>query len=163
MSDKDASFAEGEPPNRHKIRLMALEEMDLSVISALMQDAIGKTSEVAWLRERRIFALVVNRFRWEDAEAAKADGRSYERVRSGLHVENVTSVKFRGFDVKHGQEVFDILGITFQPDDAPGGTVHIECAGGGCFAVTVEALDVRMSDMDTFWQSKTLPRHEDDG
>lgn len=163
MSDQDARFADGEPPNRNKIRLMAHSEQDLAVLSALMQDAIGKTSEVAWLSSRRIFALVVNRFRWEDAEAAREEGRAYERVRSGLHVENVLEAKFRGFDVQRGQEVFDLLDISFQADEDGTGTVHIECAGGGCFALTVEALDVRMADMDTVWRTQHLPHHEDDG
>jgi len=163
MSDEDASFADGEPPNRNKIKLMAHDEQDLAVLSALTQDAIGKTTEVAWLPSRRIFALVVNRFRWEDAESAREAGRDYERVRSGLHVENVTEAKFKGFDVARGQEAFDLLDITFHPLKDGTGTVHIECAGGGCFALTVEALDVRMADMDIIWRTPHLPHHEDDG
>ena len=71
MTEQDASFADGAPPNRNKVKLMAQDAQDLSILSALMQDAIGKTSEVAWLPDRRIFALVVNRFRWEDAATAE--------------------------------------------------------------------------------------------
>lgn len=163
MSDEDARFADGEPPNRNKIRLMAHSEQDLAVLSALMQDAIGKTTEIAWLPARRIFALVVNRFRWEDATAAREAGRDYERVRSGLHVENVSEAKFRGFDVRKGQEAFDLLDISFHPSDDGAGTVHIECAGGGGFALKVETLDVRMADLDTVWRTKHLPQHEIDG
>ena len=46
---EDASFADGAPPNRNKVKLMATDAQDLSIISALMQDAIGKTTEIAWL------------------------------------------------------------------------------------------------------------------
>jgi len=158
---EDASFADGEPPNRNKIKLMARDAQDLSVLSALMQDAIGKTSEVAWLPDRRIFALVVNRFRWEDAEAAQAEGRSYERVRAGLHIEDVAEAKFRGFDVAKGQEAFEILSITFNAGDDGTGRVVIDCAGGAGFELSVETLEVRISDMDTIWRTKHLPQHED--
>ncbi len=159
---EDASFADGEPPNRNKVKLMARDAQDLSILSALMQDAIGKTSEIAWLPEKRIFALVVNRFRWEDAADAEAQSRSYERVRAGLHVEDVADAKFRGFDVAKGQEAFEILSITFNEGEDGTGHVIIDCAGGAGFDLTVEALDVRMSDMDTIWRTKHLPKHEDD-
>ena len=159
---EDASFADGVPPNRNRIRLMAREAQDLSVISALMQDAIGKTSEVGWLPDKRIFALMVNRFRWEDADAAKAEGRAYERVRAGLHVEDVSAAKFRGFNVAKGQEAFEILSITFKPGEDGTGHVVIDCAGGAGFELTVEALDVRMADMETVWRTQHLPDHGED-
>jgi len=157
----DASFADGAPPNRNKIKLMAHDAQDLSVISALMQDAIGKTSEIAWLPEKRIFALVINRFRWEDASTAKDENRPYERVRAGLHIEDVSAAKFRGFDIAKGQEVFEMLSVSFTPGEDGTGHVTIDCAGGAGFDLTVEALDVRMADMDTVWQTEHLPNHED--
>jgi hypothetical protein len=162
MTEQDASFADGAPPNRNKVKLMAQDAQDLSILSALMQDAIGKTSEVAWLPDRRIFALVVNRFRWEDAATAEAEGRSYERVRAGLHVQDVAEAKFRGFDIAKGQEVFEILSITFTPGEDGTGHVTIDCAGGAGFDLSVEALDVRMGDMDTVWRTQHLPKHEAD-
>ena len=161
MSEQDASFADGAPPNRNKIKLMAHDAQDLSVISALMQDAIGKTSEIAWLPEKRIFALVLNRFRWEDAETAKAESRPYERVRAGLHIEDVSAAKFTGFDIAKGQEAFEILSISFTSEEDGTGHVTIDCAGGAGFDLTVETLDVRMADMDTVWQTEHLPQHKD--
>jgi hypothetical protein len=162
MTEQDASFADGAPLNRNKVRLMATDDQDLSIISALMQDAIGKTTEIAWLPAKRIFALVVNRFRWEDATTAETEGRDYERVRSGLHVEDVSDAKFRGFDIGKGQEAFEILSVTFTAGDDGTGHVTIDCAGGAGFDLTVETLDVRMGDMDEVWTTKFLPKHEDE-
>lgn len=159
---EDASFEDGAPPNRNKVKLMAREAQDLSIISALMQDAIGKTTEIAWLPSKRVFALVVNRFRWEDASTAEADGRAYERVRSGLHVEDVSAAKFRGFDVAKGQQAFEMLSVTFTPGEDGTGHVIIDCAGGAGFDLSVETLDVRMADMDEVWETKHLPKHEDE-
>jgi len=162
MTTKDATFADGAPPNRNKIKLMARDAQDLSVVSALMQDAIGKTTEIAWLPEKRIFALVVNRFRWEDVSTAVAEKRDYERVRAGLHVEDVSAAKFRGFDIAKGQEAFEILSVTFTPGEDGMGRVTVDCAGGAGFDLTVETLDVRMADMDEVWTTKHLPKHEDE-
>lgn len=159
---EDASFADGTPTNRNKVKLKAADAQDLSIISALMQDAIGKTTEIAWLPAKRIFALVVNRFRWEDAETAKSEGRDYERVRAGLHVEDVSEARFRGFDIAKGQEVFEILSVTFTAGEDGTGHVVIDCAGGAGFDLTVETLDVRMADMDMIWHTKHLPKHEDE-
>jgi len=160
---EDASFADGTPPNRNKVRLMAQDAQDLSIISALMQDAIGKTSEIGWFPAKRLFALVVNRFRWEDVEAAQEEGREYERVRAGIHVQDVAAAKFRGFDVEKGQEVFEILSVTFTPGEDGTGHVIVDCAGGAGFDLQVETLDVRMADMDTVWRTEHLPRHEIEG
>jgi len=158
---EDASFADGAPPNRNKIKLMAHDAQDLSVISALMQDAIGKTSEVTWLSDKRIFALSLNRFRWEDAETAQTEGRPYERVRTNLYVEDVSAAKFVGFNVAKGQEAFEMLSISFTVGEDGTGEVAIDCAGGAGFSLSIETLDIRMADMDTVWQTEHLPQHKD--
>ena len=161
MSESDASFADGAPLPASKIRLMAHSDDDLAIVSALMQDAVGKTSEIAWIPKKRIFAMVLNRFRWEDAESARRDARPYQRIRCGLHVENVLSSQFRGFDAGKAQQAFAVLGLRFEPAGDGTGKVFIDCAGDASFALSVEALDVRMADMDTVWTTPTLPGHGD--
>jgi len=47
------------------LRLLARDEEDLAVISAILQDALIPVSEMAYLPDERRFALVANRFRWE--------------------------------------------------------------------------------------------------
>lgn len=159
MTDHDASFADGDPSQAKKLALRADDEAGLAVISALMQDAVGRTSEIAWMPKRRMFAMVVNRFRWEDAEAAEKAGGTYERVRAGLHVENVQSVRGRGFDPSREQQVFELLNISFEPSEDGAGHVLLTCAGDAGFALEIEALDVTMSDMDAVWRTEALPEH----
>ena len=43
---------------------------DLSVISALTQDAVFPATELRWDRKARRFALLVNRYRWETGARA---------------------------------------------------------------------------------------------
>lgn len=162
MSDEDARFADGDPAPDQRLTLRADDADSLAVIAALMQDAVGKTSEISWMPKRRIFALVANRFRWEDADAAQAGSRPYQRRRMGLHAQNVLSVKATGFDVSKAQEVFELLTVTWTPGDDGVGEITLICSGGAAFVLYVEALDLRMSDLDSVWHTTTLPRHEDD-
>jgi len=61
----DASFEDGA---ERPLRLMARDKEDLQVLSALIQDAIFPATEMTWDRKARRFALLLNRFRWEDAD-----------------------------------------------------------------------------------------------
>ena len=153
----DASFADGDPKHTQRLALKADDADGLAVVSALMQDAVGKTVDTAWMPTRRIFALVVNRFRWEQGD----DADSWERCRCGLHAENVLAVRATGFDPGKEQEVFELLSITFEPGEDGTGTVRLDCAGGAAFALDVEALDVRMADLDAVWKTKAKPHHDE--
>ncbi len=154
----DASFADGDPARAAgKVALRADDAEGLGVISALMQDAVGKTVDTAWVPTRRIFALVVNRFRWETAEGADA----FERCRCGIHAENVLAVRATGFDPEKAQEVFELLSIAFEPGEDGTGTLTFACSGGAAFALDVEALDVCMADMDATWRTETKPDHDE--
>ena len=71
----DARFEDvGEKP----LRLIARDADDLQVISALVQDGIFPSSEISWLPNENRFAILINRFRWENSK------RTTERVQSVL-------------------------------------------------------------------------------
>jgi len=53
------------PAAARPLRLLAEDADDLAVISAAVQDAVGKVGELSFEREARRFTLVLNRFRWE--------------------------------------------------------------------------------------------------
>jgi hypothetical protein len=82
----DATFEDGrEAP----LNLGALTAEDLEVVSSLAQDAVFPITEMRWDAARRRFAVLLNRFRWEDKSNAEARNRRYERVQSLLVVDNV--------------------------------------------------------------------------
>jgi len=64
-----------------RLKLLALDEEDLAVLSAYVQDAVLKVSDLVYLPKEQRFAVGMNRFIWE-----KADGRrhTYERRRTAL-------------------------------------------------------------------------------
>ena len=94
---EDARFEHGA---ERPLRLRAESPEDLQVVSALLQDAVAQTSEIAWARRHRRFSLLVNRFRWEDEAAAERQGRPFERVQAVLAVDGVLNARASGVDPK---------------------------------------------------------------
>jgi len=155
----DARFEEGgEAP----LRLVAQDAADLQVISALVQDAVLPVTEVTHDRKRRRFALLLNRFRWEDRVEAERAGRPFERVRSVLVVEDVLKVQSTGFDRRDKNQILSLLSVDFSAASDGSGRVTLTLAGDGAVALEVEALEVRLDDVTRPYRaaSAQVPAHE---
>ena len=108
---EDARFEDGaEQP----LRLRAETPEDLTVVSALLQDAVAQTSEITWAPRHRRFSLLLNRFRWEDVPAAERQGRSFERVRAVLAIDGVLAARTLGVDPADRDLVLDLLALDFD-------------------------------------------------
>ena len=134
---QDARFEDGrEAP----LNLGALDVEDLKVLSTLMQDAVFPASEMKWLPKERRFALLVNRFRWEDLPAAERRKRAVERVQSLLVVDNVLGVASQGVDRNDTDMILSVLTVSFEPGEDGAGFVVLTLAGDGGIRLSVEAL-----------------------
>ena len=108
----DARF---EDADEAPLRLIAQDAEGLAVMSALLQDAVFPITEMSYAPRRRRFALLLNRFRWEDRGAAERTRRGYERVQSLLVFEDVLSVHSQGIDRTEGDTVLSLLSVSFVP------------------------------------------------
>ena len=156
---KDARFEDvGEAP----LRLAAVDVDDLAVISAMAQDAIFPATEMTWDSRHRRFALLLNRFRWEDKAAAEAQGRAYERVRSVLAVEDATHVASQGIDRADPETVLSLLALEWREGGEGTGAVVLTLAGDGAIRVNAECLNVTLSDVTRPYAapSRKAPKHE---
>ena len=154
----DARFQDG---GEGPLRLVAQDLEDLGVISALVQDAVLPVTELRYDPKRRRFALMLNRFRWEDRVEAEAVGRAYERVRSVLVVEDVRKVQSFGFDRAEKDLVLSLLSMAFEPGDDGTGRLTLTLAGDGAIALDVETLDVRLDDVTRPYRAPSgrVPNH----
>ncbi|MES2540315.1 MAG: DUF2948 family protein [Pseudomonadota bacterium] len=155
----DATFQEGgEAP----LRLVAQDAEDLKVISTLVQDAVLPVTELKFDAKRHRFALMLNRFRWEDRSQAEQVGRPYERVRSVLVVENVLKVQSLGFDRADKDLVLSLLSLDFTAGGEGAGRLTLTLAGDGAIALDVEALEVRLDDVTRPYRAPSgkVPRHD---
>jgi hypothetical protein len=157
---EDARFEDG---REGPLRLKALDADDLAVIAALVQDAVFPAGEMRWDRKSRRFALLLNRFRWEDAPKATARHRSFERVQAVLAFEDVMRVQSQGVDKSDPDMVFSMLSIAFAPGEDGAGRVELTLAGDGVIALEVEALEVVLRDVTRPYAAASgkAPAHPD--
>ncbi len=140
----DASFKDGrEAP----LNLGAEDADDLQVIATLTQDAIFPVTEMTWRPSERRFALLLNRFRWEDKDAAARRGRAFERVQAVLVFDSVLSVASQGIDRSDKDMILSLLSVEFEPAEDGAGQVLLTLAGDGAIRLSVEAIDVTLKDV----------------
>lgn len=140
---EDARFADADP---RPLALKAEDQDDLRVISALLQDAILPASEISYDARARRLALLINRFRWEDADMARAEGRPFERVQSVLVIGDVMKLVSDGVD-RDAYTVLELLAINWQPGQDGTGRLSLEFAGDGTLAADVECINLDLRDV----------------
>lgn len=156
----DARF---EDADETPLRLAAVEPDDVPVISALLQDAVFPATEMLFDRKARRFAVLVNRFRWEDRSAGDSGVRAYERVRALLTVGDVRATASQGVDRHDPDLVLSLLALDFLPGPDGTGEVLLTLAGDGAIRLSVECLDIRLRDVTRPYAAPSgkAPRHED--
>ncbi|MDP1873715.1 DUF2948 family protein [Phenylobacterium sp.] len=141
------------PESAKVLRLTAQDAEDLAVLSAALQDAVGKIGDIRFEARTRLLTLALNRYRWE------AGGRS--RVRTALQFGSVEAVEARRLRRDAPDAVVELLALTFEPDDEPpGGSLILSFAGGGDLKVKVECVDAVLADVSAPWPTPRTPRHE---
>ena len=155
---QDATFEDG---RERPLNLGALDQDDLQVVSTLIQDAVFPASEIIWDVCQRRFAILINRFRWEDRSLRDQSGHAVERVQTVLSIDNVLGIASQGIELANKDMIFSALSLQFEPGPDAGGTLLLTLAGDGAIKLSVEALEVRLKDVTRPYRalSKTVPDH----
>jgi hypothetical protein len=146
-------------PDDDLLRLIALDAEDLAIVSAHVQDAVLKIKDINWLPRQGHFVLGMNRFVWEAVQGGSWRRRDYQRRRAALHFARVEKVQSVGVDRKSESAVLELLAISFEPGDAPSGDVVLDFAGGATIRLSVEVLEVELTDLGPAWSTPVAPRH----
>jgi hypothetical protein len=134
------------------LRLSALDVEDLAIISAQMQDAVLLAGDMRYDPKRKQFALLANRFAWDEADKP-------QRRRTGLHFDRVLAAKTLNMKHLEKDEVLSLLSVTFAETDAPSGEVLLTFSEGATVRLTVECLECQMADLGPAWAAKAVPQH----
>ena len=156
----DARF---EDADERPLKLKAEDAEDMQVISALVQDAVFPVTEMVWHPSQRRFALLLNRFRWEDRDRAEKAGRPVERVQSVLGFDDVLKVQSSGVDRGDADMVLSVLALAFAPGEDGTGRIEVTLAGDGAVALEVEAVNITLQDVTRPYvaPSRMAPEHSD--
>jgi hypothetical protein len=139
------------------LKLVALDEQDLAIVSAHAQDAVLKAADIAWLAKERRVLLTMNRFVWE--KKTRLFSREHERRRAVLHFEGVSQVRSTGIDRGRDDGVLELLAIRFIPGAAPAGEIELAFAGGATMMLAVDYIEARLADLGGAWATAARPRH----
>ncbi|WP_148216852.1 DUF2948 family protein [Phenylobacterium zucineum] len=134
------------------LRLLAQDADDLAVLSAALQDAVGKVGDIRYEPRARQLTVAFNRFRWEAG--------TRQRVRSALQLGGVLKVQARNVRRDRPDAVIELLALTFEPGEEPGGIVMLSFAGGGDLRAEVECVDAVLADVSQPWPTPRTPAHE---
>ncbi len=142
-----------------QIRLRAHDLTDLSVVGAMVQDALVPAGDMRFLKDSGQFVLLLNRFRWENAD----DGPPFGRTHAGLRFDNVTGVRFKGIDWDQPDGMLSLLTIAYDPDGEDAEEVVVlHFAGGAAVRLTLSSLACALEDMGDTWPTNWKPGHEPD-
>ncbi len=140
------------------LKFVVLDEEDLEVASAHLQDAVVKVCDVHWRPQQKRVVVALNRFDWEGVQATKPE---YRRRRSALRFERVLSCKCRAVEPARGDAVLNLLAIEFSETDTPSGVVMLTFSGGATMRLEVECLEAELADLGPSWTTAACPTHAD--
>ena len=143
-----------------ELKLIALDEEDLAVVSSLLQDAVVRAADMTYLPAQKRFAAIVSRFDWE--KAAKAPGaKDFRRQRTALRFDRVFGAKLKNVKPS-GDSVLSLLAVGFEPGDAPGGRITLTFSGDASIQLEVECIEAELKDLGLVWRTRSRPEHPGD-
>jgi hypothetical protein len=137
------------------LKFIALDKDDLEVVSAHLQDALVKPSQILWRPKENRVVIALDRFDWESAQAAKPQ---YRRRRSALRFERVRSCKCRHIDTRR-EAALNLLAVEFTETNSPSGVVVLTFSGQATFRLEVECLEAEVVDLGPAWTTAICPAH----
>jgi|TARA_B110000971_G_C19855417_1_gene429108 hypothetical protein len=139
------------------LKLLATSDEDLKVIAAHLQDAIVSLSDIANLKQNRIFLIQLNRFMWEDVE--KGIFRKNKRIRTILKFDNIISVSSKNININENKIFLDFLTIECNSMPDKSYEIRLIFSGDAVIKIKTEVIDVTLDDQGLPWESKTQPKH----
>ncbi len=147
-----------------ELKLVALDEEDLAIVSAHLQDAVLKVADIAYLPRENRFAALLNRFNWTGVFAERDGNEPMTRHRAAIRVERVTAAQVQALDLTDKGRVLSLLAIQYErtAEDDPAGHITLYFSGGGAIRLAVECVELELRDMGGVWAASSQPQHPDD-
>jgi hypothetical protein len=142
-----------------QLKLIALDEEDLAVVSSLLQDAVLRVADMTYVPAQRRFAAVLNRFDWETAAKEGGKDKDFRRRRSALRFDRVFGAQLRNIKPRAGDRILSLLAVSFEPKEPPSGRVTLYFSGDASIQLEVECIEAELRDLGPAWRTRSKPAH----
>ena len=148
------------------LRLVAQDEADIEVVSALLQDAIIAGSDMYFDAQNSCFLIVANRFCWERPALADVIGTSggavRERALCGLRINHVVDVQKLHWPTDWRTAFFNILALkpVAVSQQGEGCAIEFSFSGGPSLRLINQQINLVLGDLDDGRPTNLQPRHD---
>ena len=141
-----------------RLKLIGKNIEDLKTISAYCQDSIVKIKDIVYLKENKIFIMMLSRFMWEDIE--KGVFRNYKRIKSVLKFNFIESVLAKNINQQQKNRNLELLAIKSNYNQNNLYDINLIFSGNSIILLKSEEIDVMLDDQEYFWEVKHSPKHK---
>ncbi|MBL1242335.1 MAG: DUF2948 family protein [OCS116 cluster bacterium] len=138
------------------LKLIAMDEEDLEVISSHVQDALLYVRDIDFVVGSKQLNLAINRCHNEADIGANRAQRSH----AGLVFSHVESMQVQNINRAQPEQILSLLNVEFNPAEAPEGMVELIFADNATIKLKVNCLEVHLADMGETWTSNVKPTHK---
>lgn len=142
----------------NQLKLIGKNVEDLKTISAYCQDSIVKIKDLIYLKQSKIFIMILSRFMWEDVE--KGVFRNYKRIKSILRFHFIEKVSAKNINQEQKMRNLELLAIKSRINKNNMYDTNLIFSGNGVISLKSEEIDVMLDDGDKFWEVKHSPKHK---
>ena len=142
----------------NRLKLIGKNIEDLKIISAYCQDSIIAIKDIVYLKENKIFIMMLSRFMWEDIE--KGVFRNYKRIKSVLKFNFIESVLAKNINQQQKNRNLELLAIKSNYNQNNLYDTSLIFSGNNIILLKSEEIDVMLDDQEYFWEVKHSPKHK---
>jgi len=142
----------------NRLKLIGRNIQDLRTISAYCQDSIIKINDLIYLKENKIFIMMLSRFMWEDIE--KGVFRNYKRIKSVLKFNFIEGVLAKNINQQQENRNIELLAIKSNYNQDNLHDINLIFSGNSIILIKAEEIDVILDDQEFFWEVKHSPKHK---
>ena len=142
----------------NRLKLIGNNVEDLKIISAYCQDSIVKIKDIVYLKENKIFIMMLSRFMWEDIE--KGVFRNYKRIKSVLKFNFIEGVLAKNINQQQKNRNLELLAIKSNYNKNNLYDINLIFSGNSMILLRSDEIDVMLDDQEYFWEVKHSPKHK---
>lgn len=146
------------------LRLIALDEEDLVVISTCLQDAVFLSRDLRYAATGQNGENQLGQFELSTNRLIPDNRRWFfkrpQRRRATLMVKRVSAIRSVGIDRNLADEVHNLLTVQFEKNgEGPDGSLVFVLSGGAEIVLDIEAIEISLSDVSGSWEARGTPHH----